>query len=66
MTGKLRQTQHRITKSLVDSGNRVLFVENTGQKHKIKDKNRIIGKLKLGESLQKALMKLKTFLYIPQ
>ena len=33
------QTQHRIAKSLVDSGNRVLFIENTGLRNiKLKDK----------------------------
>ena len=48
------QTQHRITKSLVDSGNRVLFVENTGLRNiKFKDKNRIISRIKTWRKSQK-------------
>jgi len=41
------QTQHRLAKSLVDNGNKVLFIENTGIRNiKIKDKSRILSRLK--------------------
>ena len=61
------QTQHRIAKSLVDSGNRVLFIENTGLRNiKLKDKNRIISRIKTWKNLQEVLIKLKKpFVYSP-
>ena len=41
------QTQHRLAKSLVNSGNRVLFIENTGIRNiQIKDKSRIFSRFK--------------------
>ena len=41
------QTQHRLAKSLVDNGNKVLFIENTGIRNiKIKDRSRILSRLK--------------------
>lgn len=41
------QTQHRLAKSLVDKGNKVLFIENTGIRNiQIKDKSRIFSRFK--------------------
>ena len=58
------QTQHRIAKSLVDSGNKVLFLENTGLRN---IKIELSVGFKLGENPQKVLMKLKKiYLYIRQ
>ena len=59
------QTQHRITKSLVDSGNRVLFVENTGLRNiKFKDKNRIISRIKTWRKSTKGFNEVEKNLYI--
>lgn len=41
------QTQHRLANSLCKSGNRVLFIENTGIRNiQIKDRSRIISRIK--------------------
>ena len=59
------QTQHRITKSLVDSGNRVLFVENTGLRNiKFKDKNRIISRIKTWRKSTKGFNEVEKNLFI--
>ena len=59
------QTQHRIAKSLVDSGNRVLFIENTGLRNiKLKDKNRIISRIKTWKKSTRGFNQIEKNLFV--
>ena len=59
------QTQHRVAKSLVDKGNRVLFIENTGLRNiKFKDKNRIISRIKTWRNSTKGFNEIEKNLFV--
>jgi glycosyltransferase involved in cell wall biosynthesis/uncharacterized SAM-binding protein YcdF (DUF218 family) len=59
------QTQHRLAKSLIDSGDKVLFIENTGLRNiKFKDKNRIISRLKTWKKSTKGFNQVEKNLFI--
>lgn len=59
------QTQHRVAKSLVDKGNRVLFIENTGLRNiKFKDKNRIISRIKTWGNSTKGFNEIEKNLFV--
>ena len=59
------QTQHRLAKSLVDDGNKVLFIENTGIRNiKIKDKSRILSRIKTWKNSTKGFNEVEKNLFV--
>jgi teichuronic acid biosynthesis glycosyltransferase TuaH len=59
------QTQHRLAKSLISDGNKVLFIENTGLRNiKLKDKTRILSRLKSWKNSTKGFNEVEKNLFV--